>query len=240
MSVRTTRALFFSSLVGLTALLVWGITGLPDFGSFAGEYGRMLNGAALQERHVTNVVVAITFDYRGFDTMGEEFILFAAVMGVALLLREARDDRERPYDEVRSDTVRLIGLPLVGPTVLVGLAIVAHGVVTPGGGFQGGIALAAALALLYAAGRYRALRAASPKRLVDLVEGAGAGGYVALGVASLFAGALFLENVVALGTPGTVASGGTITLLNWMSALAVSAGAVLLFHEFLEEVMYPE
>ena len=44
---------------------------------------------------MSNVVSAVVFDYRGIDTMGEEFILFAAVMSVALLLRESRGD-ERP------------------------------------------------------------------------------------------------------------------------------------------------
>jgi multicomponent Na+:H+ antiporter subunit B len=236
---RTTRLLFSLSVVGLGALLVWGYTGLPDFGHFAGEYGRILNGATLHERHVTNVVVAITFDYRGFDTMGEEFILFAAVMGVALLLREARDDT-RGHDEVRTDAVRVVGLLLVGPTVVLGLVIVAHGVVTPGGGFQGGVALAAALVLLYAAGRYRALRDASPQQLVDLAEGVGTGGYVAIGIAALFAGGLFLQNFIGLDTAGTITSGGTIPFLNWSTALAVSAGVVLLFHEYLEEVMSTE
>ncbi|HEU5278107.1 MAG TPA: hydrogen gas-evolving membrane-bound hydrogenase subunit E [Gaiellaceae bacterium] len=240
MTVRTRLVLFAVSGAGLGALLLWGLAGLPDFGHFAGEYGRLLNSAAARERHVTNVVAAITFDYRGFDTLGEEFILFAAVMGVALLLREARDDRERPYDEVRSETVRLVGLSLVGPLVVVGLFIVAHGYLTPGGGFQGGIALAAAPALLYAAGRYRALRAASPTGLVDLAEGSGAGGYVVTGLAGLVAGSVFLENFVDLGKTGMLAAGGTIALVNWCSAFAVSAGAVLLFHEFLEEVMYPE
>ena len=224
----------------LGALFVWALTGLPAFGDFQGEYGRILNATAVHERHVTNVVAAIVFDYRGFDTLGEEFILFAAVMGVALLLREARDDRERPRDEARSDAIRAVGLALVGPTILVGLYIVAHGYLTPGGGFQGGVVLAAGLVLLYAAGRYRAYRAASPQTMVDFAEGVGAGGYAAVGVAALIAGSAFLENILDLGTTGTLAASGTIAILNVTTALAVTAGLVLLLHEFLEEVMYPE
>ena len=54
------------------------------------------------ERHATAVVTAINFDYRGFDTMGEEFILFAAVLGLALLLREPREERDRPAPTTRS------------------------------------------------------------------------------------------------------------------------------------------
>jgi multicomponent Na+:H+ antiporter subunit B len=232
--------LFGSSGLVLATLLVWGLTGLPAFGDFQGEYGRILNGVAGTERHVTNVVSAVVFDYRGFDTLGEEFILFAAVMGVALLLREARDDRERPRDEVRSDAVRAVGLALVGPTIVLGLYLVAHGYLTPGGGFQGGAALASGVLLLYAAGRYRSYRAASPLTLVDFAEGAGAGGYVVVGIAALVSGAAYLENVVDLGTKGTLAAAGTIPILNASSALAVAAALVLLYHEFLEEVMYSE
>jgi len=240
MSRRGRLILFGTSAGVFGAILVWGLTGLPAFGGFDGEYGQIVNGVAGRERHVTNVVAAIVFDYRGFDTLGEEFILFGAVMGVALLLREARDDRERPRDEVRSDAVRAVGLAMVGPTVVFGLFIVAHGYLTPGGGFQGGIALASALVLLYASGRYRAFRAASPQELVDFTEGIGAGGYAVVGIASLLAGSLYLQNFVDLGTKGTLAAGGTIALLNAATALAVAAGMTLLCHEFLEEVMYPE
>jgi multicomponent Na+:H+ antiporter subunit B len=231
--------LFAVSGAVLAALLVWGLTGLPAFGDFQGEYGRILNSVAQNERHVTNVVASVVFDYRGFDTLGEEFILFAAAMGVALLLREAREEGERRVDRTRSDVVQAVGLVLVGPTVVVGLYVVAHGYLTPGGGFQGGVATAAGLLLLYAAGRYRAYRAASPRTLVDFAEGTGAGAYVAVGVAALIAGAAFLQNVVDLGTTGTLASAGTIPILNAAAALEVIAAVVLLFHEFLEELMTP-
>jgi multicomponent Na+:H+ antiporter subunit B len=240
MSRSVRLVLFAASGALLAGLLIWGLAGLPAFGDFQGEYGRILNNVAGTERHVTNVVSSIVFDYRGFDTLGEEFILFASVMGVALLLREARDERERPRDEVRSDAVRAVGLALVGPTVVLGLYVVAHGYLTPGGGFQGGVAVAAGALLLYAAGRYRAHRAATPQTLVDLAEGTGAGAYVAVGIAALFSGAAYLANVVDLGTKGTLAAAGMIPILNTATALAVTAALVLLFHEFLEEVMYPE
>ena len=41
------------------------------FGDFHGFYGQLLNHLALPQRHTSNVVAAIVFDYRGFDTMGE-------------------------------------------------------------------------------------------------------------------------------------------------------------------------
>ncbi len=43
-----------------------------------------------EEVVVTNVVTAVVFDYRGFDTLGEATVLFTAVMAVALILRRWR------------------------------------------------------------------------------------------------------------------------------------------------------
>src|SRR6266536_3227197 len=131
-------------------LLIWGFSGLPRFGDGSGPYGPVLNRVAVPERHATNVVAAVTFDYRGIDTMGEEFILFAAVIGVAILLRAMRGEAEHPPEEAArgrrvpgtSNAVRVGGLALLGPIVLFGIYVVTHGHLTPGGGFQGGVVLA--------------------------------------------------------------------------------------------------
>jgi multicomponent Na+:H+ antiporter subunit B len=94
MKVRTRRQLFLLAALSLGGLLLWGLTGVQGFGHYDGVYGLLLNHTAVVERHATNVVMAVTFDYRGFDTLGEEFILFAAVMSVALLLREEHTKTE--------------------------------------------------------------------------------------------------------------------------------------------------
>jgi multicomponent Na+:H+ antiporter subunit B len=75
MTRRPRLAVFAVGVAGLAALLGWGISGLPAFGHFQGGYGNLLLREAVPERHGTNVVTAIVFDYRGFDTLGEEFIL---------------------------------------------------------------------------------------------------------------------------------------------------------------------
>ena len=41
-----------------------------------------------------NVVTAIVFDYRGFDTLGEATVLFTAVLGVGLVLRKTKAGEE--------------------------------------------------------------------------------------------------------------------------------------------------
>ena len=227
--------LFAPSAAGLAALLLWGVAGLPDFGHYVGPYGYVLNAVAPHERHVTNVVTATVFDYRGFDTLGEEFILFSAAMGVALLLRDARDEG-LPNRGVGSDAVRLVGIGLVPVLLAIGLYLVAHGFLTPGGGFQGGVVLAAAFALVWLAGEYHAYRRLTPTPAVDLAKGSGAGGYVVVGLAALLLGHAFLRNLGPLGTTGTLASGGSMVLLNLATALEVAAAFVLIFTEFVEEL----
>ena len=83
--VRGTLAVPVLGVLGV--LLFWGFSGLPPFGNFHGFYGQLLNHIAVPQRHTSNVVAAVVFDYRGFDTVGEEFIFLAAVIGVAMLLR---------------------------------------------------------------------------------------------------------------------------------------------------------
>jgi multicomponent Na+:H+ antiporter subunit B len=239
-SRRARLIVFALSAAGLAALLLWGLAGLHDFGSYPGPYGDVLNRVAVGERHATNVVTAVVFDYRGVDTLGEEYILFCSVMGVALLLREVRDrDAERPLDAHPLDVVRAVSALLVGGTVLLGLYVVAFGPITPGGGFQGGVVLASGLLLVYLAGTYRSYRDVSPAPLIELAEGTGAGGYVAVGLLGLALAQSFLENFLPPGTPGTLLSAGSIPLLNLAAALEVSAALVLLFGEFLDEVMLP-
>ena len=237
MSRGARTGLFAVSAAGLTALLLWAVAGLPDFGHYRGPYGKVLNSVAVGERHTTNVVAAVVFDYRGVDTMGEEFILFGSVMGVALLLRHSRRERRRLPERVRSDAVRLAGIGFVAALLVLGLYVVAHGYLTPGGGFQGGVILASAFVLVYLAGDYHSYRALTPTPAVDFVEGAGAGGYVVVGIVSLLLGSAFLHNFGPLGTTGTLASGGSIPFLNVASALEVSAAFVLLFSEFLDELV---
>jgi multicomponent Na+:H+ antiporter subunit B len=236
MNRRARIAVFAVAATGFGALLVWGTSGIPDWGHYQGRYGKILTKAPVKERQTTNAVTAIVFDYRGLDTMGEELILFTSVIGVALLLRSFRAEREeRPELRVESDALRLVGQLMVPVTFLLGLWLAAFCYVTPGGGFQGGVVLASALALVWAAGSYRAYRRVSPHPLIDFFGGVGAGGYVAIGLVALAIDGVFLHNLLGPGQRGTLVSGGSIPLLNWASALEVAAANVLLYHEFLEE-----
>jgi multicomponent Na+:H+ antiporter subunit B len=240
MTRRARLWLFTPAVAGFGALLVWAVAGLPDFGSMEHRYGYLINHVALPERHMTNAVTALVFDYRGFDTMGEEFILFAAVTGVVLLLRRhEREGRHGRPDSTRRDAIRVIGTLAVGVAVLIGLWLVAFGFVTPGGGFQGGVAVASGVLLLYLAADYRAWSHIGRHGILEPFEGVGAGAYVVIGIAALIGGMPFLTNLLGPGDAGTVWSGGSAALVNWAAGTEVAAANLLLFGEFLEEYIVP-
>lgn len=241
MTRRVRMAVLAPALLGLGALLAWAIAGLPAFGDYRGPYGYLLNKLVVPLRHTTNVVMGTTFDVRGIDTLGEEFILYAAIVGVTLLLRDesGAGRAERRTRRFGSDAVRLVGVLMIGGGLLVGLWLVAFGYVTPGGGFQGGVLVAGAVLLLYLVGSHRDYRLFRDEHGLDPLEGLGAGGYVIIGLAALASGTAFLANLFGPGTTGKLLSGGSIPFLNWTSAIAVAMAMLLLFAEFLETYVVP-
>ena len=240
MSRRVRIGVFVAAGSVVALLFVWAIVDLPSFGSYRGPYGYVLNRIATPERHVTEVVTATVFDYRGFDTLGEEFILFAAVTGVVVLLRAPdREQSAEPDDEVGSGVGRVFGALAVGVCVLVGLWLIAFGYVTPGGGFQGGVAVASGVVLLWLVSSHRAWEPVGNEHVLDPFEGLGAGGFVVVGLAALATGLPLLTNLFGPGTTGTLVSGGSIPLVNWAAGIEVAAALLILFSEFLEEYIVP-
>lgn len=246
---RTGRVSFFVlSGLALLGVLLWGMKNLPPMGDYRGPYGNVLNSVAVYERHATDVVTAVNFDYRGFDTLGEEFILFTSVLGGVLLLRrqkgEGEEEDESSGDQSSernrispSDAVKVATMGLVGPLVVFGLYIVSHGQLTPGGGFQGGVILATAPLLVYIGGDFKTFKKIASHRLVELSEAAGALGYVAIGFAGYFLGHAFLKNVFPLGRTGAINSSGTIAAISVATGLEVAGGFVLLLYAFLEQTL---
>lgn len=234
MTATVRRWLFLPFGGAIGAFLIWSFIGLPKFGGFHGSYGRLFNAIGVPERHASNVVGAIVFDFRGMDTLGEEFILFSSAVGITFLLR-GTDLAERASDRMRSDAVRLLALVMVPTGVLVGLWLAAFGYVTPGGGFQGGVAVASAVVLVWIGSSFRDYRTMTPMTVIDGVEGLGASAFVLIGVVGLALSGAFMANFLGLGTSGSLASSGSIALLNWASALEVCAANLLIFREFLAE-----
>jgi multicomponent Na+:H+ antiporter subunit B len=233
------------ALAGLAALLVWAVGGLPDFGHPRGPYADLAPKIMLDERHVANAVTGVTFDLRGFDTLGEELILFVAALGAAVLLRAQRSERaaeEAAAAEERrgpgtADALRALGAVLVGPVLLLGVYVVVHGALTPGGGFQGGVLLAGALLLVYAAGQVAAVQRVRPVSLVEVTDAVGAAAYMLVAIAGLVFGVAVMDNVLPLGTTGSLLSGGTVPVLSVAVGVEVTAAVTLILSELVDQMM---
>jgi len=239
-------ALFLAGGLGFFCFYLWGLHGLPGFGHYPGPYGDIINALTVYQRHATDAVTAVNFDYRGFDTLGEEFILFTSVMGANLLLRKQKDDREEdpPLDRAdgrivppTSDAIRVAGLALVVPIVVFGLYTVAHGQLTPGGGFQGGVILASMPLIIYLCGDYNAFDRVTSHLLSEIAEAVGAGGYAVTGVIAIFFGLPFLTNFIPLGQTGDVLSSGTIFVISVLTGIEVAAGLVVLMISFFAQAL---
>lgn len=236
---RNARLAMFAVAGGAAAvLLVLGVLDLPHFGSSSHPYRNAAVAAAV--KHVTsNVISSVNFDLRGLDTLGEETILLTSVIGASVLLRPADDETLRkPSRRGRLlEGTRLFGYVFLPITVMIGLLTIAHGAITPGGGFQGGVALGTGIHLLYVAGSYRALGRLRPVDLMEYGESIGAGAFACFGVAAALAGAGFLGNLLPLGSFGDLFSSGSVLLLSSAVGVEVASGVVVLLAAFLRQTI---
>lgn len=240
--------LFLVGAAGLATLYGLIIARMP--GPHASQYGEAINHLSQPQRHVTDAITAVNFDYRGFDTLGEEFILFVSVMGAIVLLREQHEKkRETRVDATISsravgpnDAIRVWTLAMTGPTVLFGVYIVIHGQLTPGGGFQGGVILATAPLLIYLAESFDVFKRVTSNPLIEITEAIGAGGYALIGILGCVMGAWFLQDVLPLGEQNQPnwLSGGTVPLINFAVGMEVAAGFTLLLAGFLQSLLSRE
>ena len=238
--------LFALAGCGLAAVLVLAFTGLPAFGHAHEIYGAVTNRTEPTLRHATDVVTALNFDIRAFDTLGEEFILFVSVTGVSLLLRQLRDEKERDQmtpgiQEHRfagaRDGLKLSSLILIPVLVAFGAYLVFHGQLTPGGGFQGGIVLAAGPVAILLAGRYLSMKRVAPKLIAESADALGAVAYALIGLGGLIFVGVYLDNPLPLGIPGHLLSSGMMPLNSAAVGLEVAGAFLLTWTEFLDQTM---
>jgi len=83
--VRKTAATISLGIV--IALLVASAFLIHPFGQPPSQMDDYIIDNSQTETGTNNVVTAVLFDYRGFDTLGEGTILFTAVTGVVMLFR---------------------------------------------------------------------------------------------------------------------------------------------------------
>ena len=91
--------------------MIYASTGLPNRGDLDSVINRenspsgTENAAsyyinnAYKDTHTPNMVTAILADYRGYDTLGEETVIWTAGLICFLLLRKKRKEEEKEEDD---------------------------------------------------------------------------------------------------------------------------------------------
>ncbi|MBI1339254.1 DUF4040 domain-containing protein [bacterium] len=189
--------------------ILYAVGSIPGFGDPASpanaSVGRDYLERTYKEVGIPNVVSAVLASYRGFDTLGETTVVFAAAVGVMLLLgfgERALGDPARRHEALNPDLVEEIDhhvvlrvatkimIPLM---FLFGLYVLFHGEVGAGGGFQAGVILAIALivhALVF--GLSETMRA-FPAAAMRAGASAGVLIYAGVGVINMLNGGAFLD-----------------------------------------------
>src|SRR6056297_931776 len=161
----------------------------------------------LHETGSLNLITAVLYDYRSFDSLGESTIIFAAVSGIVLILsRKTLPVSSRGLSFITKRTFGVL-TPFI---FLFSIYIMTHGHLSPGGGFQGGVILGA-ISIIFSIvyGSEFDYKRYSPTAKT-LLETGGALLFIGLGILGMIVGGNFLMNVKILNSElGTLASGGS-------------------------------
>ncbi|TNC81198.1 MAG: cation:proton antiporter [Oleiphilus sp.] len=189
----------FLVVVVTGAALVYGTLDMPPFGHPDNPVHEHVAPRYIEqspkEVGLPNMVTSVLASYRGFDTLGETVVVFAAAIGVMSLLGiRRRSEDETPESGLKEHQVlRVVAKLLIPFVVLFALYVQFHGDFGPGGGFQAGV-IAAAAFILYALvyGLPLAFQVIGPKFL-QLLAPFGVLLYASVGLYSMFKGGLFLD-----------------------------------------------
>ena len=186
---------------------------------------------------IPNVVTAVLGSFRGYDTLGEVLVVFTAGIGVLFLLAGGPGSGKRsapPGSNVGLSQhliPRVVGRLLIPFILLFGLYVQFHGEYGPGGGFQAGAIIAAAI-ILFALleGEEKALKVIPQRVLLGLTAG-GAILYGSVGIAGILLGGNFLDYSVLADDP---VKGQQLGILLIEAGVGITVTGVLLsiFHAF--------
>ncbi len=223
-------ALFMVSC--LVVILIIGFLNLPETDKQLSDY---YIERAVEDTGAINLVTAILFDYRGFDTLGEATVIFAAAASIAFLVPKKRVSMlAAEFTMVVKEIINFV-IPLL---FILGVYFIFYGHLSPGGGFSGGVILATiSILLTITFGIDYAEEKFSPK-IKSLLESACALAFVLLGILGIILGSNFLASGqlgFGLGSPGELGSATLIPSLNLMIGIKVGAGLAIIFNSLIKE-----
>ncbi|MGA1869200.1 MAG: MnhB domain-containing protein [bacterium] len=196
------------------------------------------NRNAAYDTGALDIITAIIFDYRGYDTLFETILLFAALIGLlSLPLKESQENKEDEnyHSSLPTQYICRLMIPFI---LMFALSIIIHGHITPGGGFQGGVVIAASIILLIIVINKNEGRKVLSQRQVNILLVCGISVYIGIGLLGLLSGYNFLSNrsmhFPPMGEMGELFSGGTLIWINVGVGLAVAGMITQIFYAFLE------
>ncbi len=220
--MRRLTGLLFAGGLGFMLLAI--ASGL-DFGAPPMLIGEAIQAAAPQQTGAANIVTSVVLAYRGIDTLGELSILFAAASGAGLILGRRHTTAGTLTEG--GFVLRQGGAMLFPLLITIGFYIIFHGHLTPGGGFQGGVILAAAFFLPLLARPGARLH----HGMLSTIEGFAGASFILVGMTALVTGEAFLQPLLIQDSIGQLLSAGTLPLLYLAVGLKVGAElASLLSH----------
>lgn len=81
------KFIIVSSIIVISLAFLSGILEMKDMESTYEGIGNTIAENTVEKTGAINAVTATVFDFRGYDTLGESFVLFTAICGVAVVLR---------------------------------------------------------------------------------------------------------------------------------------------------------
>jgi multicomponent Na+:H+ antiporter subunit B len=128
-------------------------------------------------------------------------------------------------------TIANISFPII---TIYGLYVIAHGHLTPGGGFQGGAIVATGLVMLVVAHGSDWIEERIKEHDLSLFESLGALGFIGLAFLGILMGGVFFSNFlvdssmlfggIPVDGAANINTGGTLPLMNFAVGLKVIAG----------------
>jgi multicomponent Na+:H+ antiporter subunit B len=214
----------YSTLIMVSGLafLLMVITGHLPLGNNPMLVGNAILETAKQQTGAANIVTSVVLAFRGLDTLGELAILFAAASVVGLVLTKSGVNSPSINEAKKASSfIALNAVDLIFPLMLiVGLYIITHGHLTPGGGFQGGVILAIAFVMPI---MVRPSQKGIDHFMLALIESFAGVSFIVIGLIALFSSDNFLQPFLHHGQFRSLWSAGTLPLLYLAVGLKVGA-----------------
>jgi len=186
------------------AVLVYGTLDMPGFTDPQAPIHqhvapRYINDSPT-EVGIPNMVTSVLASYRGYDTMGEVIVVFAALIGVLSLLgiREKGNDDPKHLEPPARPILQVMAKFMIPYIILFALYVQFHGDFGPGGGFQAGVIFSVAIILYTLTFSQEDAMALTPPKILKPLAALGVLIYGGTGVVSMLKGGNFLDyNVLA-------------------------------------------